>query len=469
MRKFICTAAALLAASMIFAGCSAVGTPSETTGVTDTRVITDASAESEKITESTESTDNREEIPEGPVDIETSGTAIVIGIIGRDDDGWFFTPEQTVNLRLTYYGEDNAEVFDGVTKFRMLGTDGDGIRKVEYEGMTVTVSGLITNPRSAGILYLIPYKVEFGRTADGSCAAPDLQPPAYLPENGGYDADALPAEMAPNTENGVYSYNFFALSEEALNKYGNVFADMYVDFVKAYLNYETEIVCPTTPASDGYGTDIHYGDFIQSVVYYEFPVFAADAEFSDYDIETKTLTWKYKVGKAEHDSTVEEFKTLAESYMNNVKPSDSDAVKAQKVYHNFSPKMTYDFDVLETRVHSEPYYAFKLNRGICTTFAKAYAVLLTQVGVKCSIVGGEYTTGPHAWVVFTADGENYFADPTFELSINNGMSYVYFGESYERRINDGFDENSVYIGRYDAADGRSYGISDHDIRIAQID
>ena len=112
MRKFICTAAALLAASMIFAGCSAVGTPSETTGVTDTRVITDASAESEKITESTESTDNREGIPEGPVDIETSGTAIVIGIIGRDDDGWFFTPEQTVNLRLTYYGEDNAEVLD---------------------------------------------------------------------------------------------------------------------------------------------------------------------------------------------------------------------------------------------------------------------------------------------------------------------------------------------------------------------
>ena len=178
MRKFICTAAALLAASMIFAGCSAVGTPSETTGVTDTRVTTDASTESEKITEST---DNREGIPEGPVDIETSGTAIVIGIIGRDDDGWFFTPEQTVNLRLTYYGEDNAEVFDGVTKFRMLGTDGDGIRKVEYEGMTVTVSGLITNPRSAGILYLIPYKVEFGRTADGSCAAPDLHLQAVKP------------------------------------------------------------------------------------------------------------------------------------------------------------------------------------------------------------------------------------------------------------------------------------------------
>ena len=113
-----------------------------------------------------------------------------------------------------------------------------------------------------------------------------------------------------------------------------------------------------------------------------------------------------------------------------------------------------------------------IKKPLNPAFSAAFAVWNisdASLGVKCSIVGGEYTTGPHAWVVFTADGENYFADPTFELSINNGMSYVYFGESYERRINDGFDENSVYIGRYDAADGRSYGISDHDIRIAQID
>lgn len=461
MRKFLRAAAASLAAMMLFTGCLSSGKPEETSGDSESETCT----ESETLTETASET---EESPDGHVKITTPGGAVLVGIIGHDDDGWLFTAEREIDLTLTHSDGSRTDRFGIISVLRMLDNGGDGVSKVLYEGKTVTVSGLITVMSGTDVLYLIPYKVERGRTADKSCAAPDLEAPGKLSECG-YDTDALPAEMAPNTENGVYSYNFFALSEEALNKYGNVFADMYVDFVKAYLNYETEIVCPTTPASDGYGTDIHYGDFIQNVVYYEFPVFAADAEFSDYDIETKTLTWKYKVGKAEHDSTVEEFKTLAESYMNNVKPSDSDAVKAQKVYHNFSPKMTYDFDVLETRVHSEPYYAFKLNRGICTTFAKAYAVLLTQVGVKCSIVGGEYTTGPHAWVVFTADGENYFADPTFELSINNGMSYVYFGESYERRINDGFDENSVYIGRYDAADGRSYGISDHDIRIAQID
>lgn len=348
----------------------------------------------------------------------------------------------------------------------MLDTDGDGINKAIYDGMTVTVSGLITNPRSAGVLYLIPYKVERGKNAE-SHAAPDLEAPEYLPEIG-YDADALPADMAPHTEGGVYSYNFYMLSDEALNMFGNTFAGLYVDFVNAYLNYETSIVCPTAAAAGGYEMEIHLGEYLPGVVEFEFPVFEADAEFVGYDRETRTLTWKYSVTKSEHDSITAEFKSLVDVYLQNVKPSDSEQIKAQKVYRNFNPVMTYDISIYERHENIGAYYAFKQNRGICGIFANAYAVLLTQVGVKCTIAGGEYTTGPHTWDVITLDGINYFADPTFELC-TDGTSYNYFGEGYERRINEGFLEGSIYIGRYGSADVKSYGISEHNIRIIPID
>ena len=461
MRKFLRAAAAPLAAMMLFTGCLSSGKPEETSGDSASETCT----ESETLTETASET---EESPDGHVKITTPGGAVLVGIIGHDDDGWLFTAEREIDLTLTHSDGSRTDRFGIISVLRMLDNGGDGVSKVLYEGKTVTVSGLITVMSGTDVLYLIPYKVERGRTADKSCAAPDLEAPGKLSECG-YDTDALPAEMAPHTDGGVYSYNYYMLSDEALNMFGSTFAELYVDFVNAYLNYETGIVCPTVTASDSRRTEMHLGDYLRDVVYYEFPVFAADAEFVGYDRETRTLTWKYSVAKPEHDSIAAEYKSIADGYLENVKPSDSEQIRAQKVYHSIAQVMTYDFTEHERREKIEAYYALKLNRGICVTFAKAYAVLLTQVGVKCSIVGGEYTTGPHAWVVFTADGENYFADPTFELSINNGMSYVYFGESYERRINDGFDENSVYIGRYDAADGRSYGISDHDIRIAQID
>ncbi len=446
---------------MLFTGCLSSGKPEETSGDSASETCT----ESETLTETASET---EESPDGPVKITTPGGAVLVGIIGHDDDGWLFTAEREIDLTLTHSDGTRTDIFVGISVLRMLDNGGDGVSKVLYEGKTVTVSGLITVMSGTDVLYLIPYKVERGRTADKSYAAPDLEAPGKLSECG-YDTDALPAEMAPHTDGGVYSYNYYMLSDEALNMFGSTFAELYVDFVNAYLNYETGIVCPTVTASDSRRTEMHLGDYLRDVVYYEFPVFAADAEFIGYDRETRTLTWKYSVTKSEHDSITAEYKSLADGYLENVKPSDSEQIKAQKVYHNFTPVMTYDFTEYERREKVGAYYALKLNRGICVTFANAYAVLLTQVGVKCTIAGGEYTTGPHAWDVITVGGVNYFADPTFELSRKDGTSYFYFGESYGNRINDGIIEGSIYIGRYSSTDAKSYGISDSNIRILPIE
>lgn len=447
MKKALRLFAALVAVLAVFTGCTGAGAPE--------------SQSSESVSEP-----ETKKIPDSPLQISTPGGAVLIGEIGHDADGWRFTAERPIDLSLTYYEGDTPETFDGVTMFRMLDTDGDGVNKALYDGMTVTVFGLISNPRGAGVLYLIPYRVERGKAAAQSCAAPELQAPdAMMPM--GYDAAALPSEMALAIDGESYSYNYYLLSEEALNLLGNTFAALYVDFVNAYLRYETSIVCPILPPMQGGEAEIHLGEYLQSVVSYEFPVFEADAEFVGYDRETRTLRWKYSTEKPQHDAITAEFKTLAEQYLKGVKPTDGEQLRAQKVYRNFTPAMSYDYAEAEKTVRNITAYAvFKQKRGICSSFATAYAVLLTQVGVKCTIAGGVYGSEPHTWNVITADGVNYFADPTFELS--GGASYRYFGEGYQSRINDGIEDGSIYIGRYGSVDAKGYGISEQDLKALPI-
>ena len=451
MKNVFRLAAALLAVLTIFTSCKA----RDDSKPRSSETVSEAESESET-----------EKIPDSPLQITTPGGAVLIGEIGHDADGWRFTSERPIDLSLTYYEGDTPEVFDGVTVFRMLDTDGDGVNKALYDGMTVTVFGLISNPRGAGVLYLIPYRMERGRAAAQSCAAPGLQAPDAMTPMG-YDAAALPSEMALAVDGESYSYNFYLLSEEALNLLGNAFAALYVDFVNAYLTYKTSIECPTVSAVQGGEAEIHLGEYLQSVVAYEFPLFEADAEFVGYDRETRVLRWKYLTEKPQHDAITAEFKTLAEQYLKEAKPTDGEQLRAQKVYRNFIPEMTYDYTEAEKSVRNiTPYAVFKQKRGICSTFAIAYAVLLTQVGVKCTIAGGVCGSEPHAWDVITVDGVNYFADPTFELGA--GSTYRYFGESYASRINDGIAQDSIYVGRYGSVDAKRYGISEHDLKALPI-
>ena len=69
------------------------------------------------------------------------------------------------------------------------------------------------------------------------------------------------------------------------------------------------------------------------------------------------------------------------------------------------------------------------------------------------------------------NGKNYFADPTFELSYNNGMDFVYFGISMETRLNSnqGFDKSKMHIGRYESVSPDEYKISDTNLQIMSLD
>ena len=86
---------------------------------------------------------------------------------------------------------------------------------------------------------------------------------------------------------------------------------------------------------------------------------------------------------------------------------------------------------------------------MCITFANVYNQLLTQVGIKTTIATCDYdATMGHAWSVVTLDGKDYFCDPTFELSRDNGNGYEYFGMNYADRTRDGIGKDGIRAGKY---------------------
>ena len=112
--------------------------------------------------------------------------------------------------------------------------------------------------------------------------------------------------------------------------------------------------------------------------------------------------------------------------------------------------MTYDYSAMDILERKESYYAYLYNSGVCVTFATAYNQLLTQVGIDTTLAFCDFKEGldGHAWSVITLDGKQYFCDPTYELSYDNGNGYKFFGMSYADRIADGTGVSGIRYGRY---------------------
>lgn len=447
--KFGALTAVLLAVFVFLAGCSAnSGSSSASAGST----VADTSGGKSEDASQTAVTE--------PVEIETPAGAVLVGKIRKDAEGWYFEPEQPLNIKLTCYFEFTP-TYDGLKRIKMFDDSDDGMNKNIYRDDIVTVTGMLQNYRdNVDELYLYPCKIEHGKTVAGSFAMPELDyPPAGSAD---YDPSVpLPKKMQPTVKNGYYEYNPYMLSENTLEYLGNGFADFYVGFVDAWLSYKTSCPC----------SDKNYADMFLSVMYYEFPLFTADGEYdflTGYDEKTNTLNWSYKSkDKSEHDKLISDFSAAANKFLSKAKASDSEQLRAEALYHAFCMSMTYDYDIMETRERIEAYYAYTLNRGVCVTFASALSQLFTQIGVKSTLVSGDATAGAHAWNVITLGGKNYFCDSTYELSVNSGSSYSYFGMTMNDRLNDGsgFSKDSIVIGTLNIKSADEVEISEKALQI----
>lgn len=402
--------------------------------------------------------DNNEKNILDELSIETPGGVILVGKIYKDEKGWYFTPLEVLNIKLTFYIE-KPETFENVTRFEMLSNTEDGFDKVIYEKQIVTITGEITNPRGLGKLYIIPYKIEVGRTVDKGYAIPDLKRPAN--NEAIYNPLELSDKMKSTFESDNYVYNPYMLSEETLKTYGNDFANFYVEFMDAYLNYETHVHCPNK----------EYADYLSSIVYYENPMFIIDTSYNSfnwYDENNKTISWTYTKNKSEHDLIIDNVKIASNNFLTGIKKTDSEKEKAMKLYNNFNNNMKYDYDALNTRNNIESYYAYINNKGICVTFAIAYSQLLTQIGIENTISSGMVSNGEgHVWNVINIDGVNYFSDTTYQITTTKENKYLYFGMSLSDRLNDGsnFDKESISIGKYNIKKISDIPISNESLNI----
>lgn len=290
---------------------------------------------------------------------------------------------------------------------------------------------MLQNYRGAGTLYLYPCLIEVGKTVDVGRAMPELTYPEAI-SSGDYDPSVpLPEKMQPVIRNGKYVYNFYSLSRNTLEQMGNDYAAFYMDFVDAFLSYKTSCPCP----------EKFYADLFTSIMFYEFPLFYADGDydlFTGYDSETKTIHWSYTRTRAEHDRLIADFESAANSILAAVDVSASDALRAQQLYHAFCPLMTYDYPTLENGAYREPYHAYVDHRGVCITFAGALSQLFTRIGVQSTLATSDTSTGEgHAWDMITIDGKNYFCDATYELTVQGGTVYAYYGMTLDQRLADG--------------------------------
>ena len=393
--------------------------------------------------QSVPTTETEPDIPiQAPIDIKTVGGAVIVGIIGLDEQGWYIQPEQPLNITYEYF-LDNPSVFPEQTRISMFDPKDDGVEKALYLGQTVTVYGTFRFFRDDfETLYFSPYTITLGKLTTQCYSAPELKGQEE-PENLYDPSSPLPKYMEPMIQDGRYIYNAFMLSEETLELMGNDFALFYVGFVDAFLNYKNEFECP----------DKNYAEMLSTIIYYDFPLYNACAEpfefFKHYNSEKGTVSIEYKYDKETFESIKEQFFDAANTLLANTSPEQTDEEKAKNIYHALCTRMTYDYSALTEVERKESYYAYLYNSGVCITFANVYNQLLNQVGINTTLAHCDSSdTIGHTWSVITLEGMQYFCDPTYELSYDDGSGYLFFGMSYADRTADGLGAQGIRYGRY---------------------
>lgn len=169
----------------------------------------------EKQKEQQPAIDEEETKKKDPIDINTSSGIALIGMIKKENNEWYFILDTPINLILETY-IDHKEEFKNVYKIKMLDDDLYGIKKEIYINELVTITGIISNPRSAGILNLIPYTIKRGKTIDANASISNIVAPE---ENVTYDENKIPDKMKSIIKDNKYEYNYYKLSDETLKTF----------------------------------------------------------------------------------------------------------------------------------------------------------------------------------------------------------------------------------------------------------
>ena len=200
--------------------------------------------------------------------------------------------------------------------------------------------------------------------------------------------------------------------------------------IEGFLRYENSAEIQVSGNRQRFLNDMAY------VIHCTCPMFGAFTDFNEmtsYDEEAGKVSWTFSVEKAEFDSKLQDFYDVTQTYLSDIKPTDSEAMRAMLLYYAVIDDLRYDDDLVggnfeklsreEANFKSSPYYVLTEKRGICTNIAQAYMFLCTQAEITCGTVLHMGGSGMHMWNIVQIDDRFYYCDPTWDAN----TSLKYFG------------------------------------------
>ena len=266
------------------------------------------------------------------------------------------------------------------------------------------------------MLFLASCKTESGNDKPGN------QPSQNLTET----------TASKNTENNNTEFNIDLTKVSPLIQ-ENVSEDVIVaakTVIEGFLRYENSVEIKISGNSQRFLNDMAY------VIHCTCPIFGAFTDFnemSSYDETSGKVSWSFFEEEAEFKSKLQSFYDATETYLSDIKPTDSEAMRAMLLYYAVIDDLNYDYDLLgenydklskeEANLKSSPYYVLSEKSGICTNIAQAYMFLCTQADITCGTVLHTGGSGMHMWNIVQIDGKFYYCDPTWDAN----TSLKYFG------------------------------------------
>lgn len=200
--------------------------------------------------------------------------------------------------------------------------------------------------------------------------------------------------------------------------------------IEGFLRYENSVEIKVSGNTHRFLNDMAY------VIHCTCPMFGAFTDFnemSSYDETSGKVSWTFLVDKGEFDGKLQDFYDVINGYLSNVKPTDTEAMRAMLLYYAVIDNLFYDYDLIgenyenlsqeEANFKSSPYCVLTEKSGICTNIAQAYMFLCTQADITCGTVLHMGGSGMHMWNVVQIDDKFYYCDPTWDAN----TSLKYFG------------------------------------------
>lgn len=232
-------------------------------------------------------------------------------------------------------------------------------------------------------------------------------------------------ETSPTTKPIDYKWNPAVYSKAFAEFLGEDTEEMYQGMVTAILNRKESFTC-----------NEKYYEQLYMIVKTCFPCAEYLVDFGGFDGENVPL--KYLVSKEEQQEILKKFGERVEDLIcNSVYSEDSDTVAAISVYNYFCKGIIYDYEAEESdNSDVSPYRAIMEGKGICQSFAPAYAHLCVQLQIPAFSTGGlsSDNSQSHEWTQLKLDGVYYYADPTWQT--DGGLEWFGFTSKYREEHDD---------------------------------